>query len=178
MLPGRGGLPARPEGVLALAASARGLRGLTLLGGEPFQQAAPLAWLCARARRAGLDVLAFTGHTLERLRRSRARGVRALLAQVDCLVDGPFVAALRGGNWPLVGSTNQRVIPLSLRGERIAAALCGGPEVLEVRVAGERVSVVGAPGFLGRRGGRGRGDAPEGAPGVGLGAPGVRMGAR
>jgi anaerobic ribonucleoside-triphosphate reductase activating protein len=147
MLPRSGGQPAHPAELLGLATATRRLRGLTLLGGEPFLQAAPLAWLAARARRADLDVLAFTGHTLERLRRSRARGVRALLAEVDCLVDGPYLAALRGGGRPLVGSTNQRVIPLSRRGERIARALEGGPAVVELEIRGGSVRMTGAPGF-------------------------------
>ncbi|MGE0706960.1 MAG: 4Fe-4S single cluster domain-containing protein [Planctomycetota bacterium] len=96
---------------LVLAARARrpALEGITLVGGEPFEQDAPLAALCAQVRADGLSVMAFSGYTLEEL---RARGSR-LLAHVDLLVDGRYLPALHTTAIRWVGSSNQRLHFLS-----------------------------------------------------------------
>lgn len=85
------------------------LEGITLVGGEPFEQDVALAALCREVRARGLTVMAFTGHLREEL---EARG-SPLLAHLDLLVDGPYVAAQRteGRRW--IGSTNQRLFFLS-----------------------------------------------------------------
>ncbi len=85
-----------------------GIEGLTLSGGEPFQQAAACAQLCRLVRDAGLSVFVFTGYTLEELRRQPAAPIHDLLRQVDVLVDGPFVPSRKCDRlWR--GSANQRV---------------------------------------------------------------------
>ncbi len=91
------------------------VEGLTLLGGEPFEQAAPLARLAAGAREMGLSVMAFTGVTLEVLRERPDPGVHALLAQVDVLVDGTFEAARPERRRRWAGSRNQRFHYLTSR---------------------------------------------------------------
>ena len=88
--------------------SAHGLEGITLLGGEPFLQARPLARFSAYARKRGLSVFCFTGYTIEQLQASDDEGVAALLSTVDVLADGPFVLEQRSFQRPWVGSRNQR----------------------------------------------------------------------
>lgn len=109
-------IPDRPARLVApgelaaeLLADAR-VTGLTLSGGEPMAQAAALAETVARARaERDLSVLCFTGYRLERLRRDPPDpGVARLLACVDVLVDGQYVAELNDGRG-LRGSRNQRV---------------------------------------------------------------------
>jgi anaerobic ribonucleoside-triphosphate reductase activating protein len=95
--------------ILAARARHPDLEGITLVGGEPFEQDAPLAELCREVRAAGLTVMAFSGHLREEL---EARG-SPLLAHVDLLVDGPYVAALRTEARRWIGSTNQRLHFLS-----------------------------------------------------------------
>ena len=46
-----------------------GVEGITLLGGEPFDQAAALATIAEAFRAAGLTVMTFSGYTLESLTR-------------------------------------------------------------------------------------------------------------
>ncbi len=84
------------------------VEGVTLLGGEPFEQAAALAPFARGVRERGLSVVAFTGHLLEDLGEGRPPGSPELLAQLDLLVDGPYRAGLpeRSRRWS--GSTNQR----------------------------------------------------------------------
>ncbi len=89
--------------------------GLTLSGGEPFCQPEDCAVLAAAARKAGLNVWAYTGYTYEELLRKPE--VMPLLELVDVLVDGPFVLEKRSLACKWRGSTNQRLIdvPASLR---------------------------------------------------------------
>lgn len=91
-----------------------GIEGVTFSGGEPFAQASSLAALGAILRRHGLNVVTFTGYTLERLTASDRRDWRNLLAVIDLLVAGPFVSELRA-DLPLRGSQNQRLVFLTER---------------------------------------------------------------
>ena len=84
------------------------VEGVTLLGGEPFEQPGVLAPFARLARDRGLSVMAFTGHLLEDLRIDRPAGARELLAHVDLLVDGPYRADLPERHRRWSGSANQR----------------------------------------------------------------------
>jgi anaerobic ribonucleoside-triphosphate reductase activating protein len=87
--------------------------GVTFSGGEPFMQAGPLALLGQILRNAGLNIVTYTGYTLEQLAAGNDPGWPALLAVTDMLVAGPYVAAMAVPD-PLKGSSNQRVIPLGM----------------------------------------------------------------
>jgi anaerobic ribonucleoside-triphosphate reductase activating protein len=85
------------------------VEGVTLLGGEPFDQATAAAAFARVVRSRQLTVMVFSGFTLAAL---RARDdAMALLAATDLLVDGPFdhdrlePAPPQGRRW--IGSTNQ-----------------------------------------------------------------------
>jgi anaerobic ribonucleoside-triphosphate reductase activating protein len=84
------------------------VEGISLLGGEPFEQAAALDLFARGARERGLSVVAFTGHRLEDLRADRPPGSRELLARIDLLVDGPYLATLPERDRRWAGSSNQR----------------------------------------------------------------------
>jgi anaerobic ribonucleoside-triphosphate reductase activating protein len=92
------------------------ITGLTFSGGEPMMQAAGLAELARVARQQkDLDIICFTGFRYERLLKNPpAPGISDLLAQVDVLVDGPFVQSLHD-SIGLRGSSNQRIIHLTSR---------------------------------------------------------------
>ncbi|MBC8536184.1 anaerobic ribonucleoside-triphosphate reductase activating protein [Feifania hominis] len=91
------------------------LDGITLSGGEPFSQPAPLTALARLARGHGLHVMAYSGYTFEELL-ARGEETLALLGQLDLLVDGRFVLAERTLSLPFRGSKNQRIldVPRSL----------------------------------------------------------------
>ena len=85
--------------------------GVTFSGGEPFWQAPALASLAKRVKAAGLNVMSFTGFTIEQLRDEYApAGSQDLLDQLDILIDGPYVESLavHSPDCP-VSSRNQRV---------------------------------------------------------------------
>jgi len=90
------------------------ITGMTFSGGEPMEQAAGLAALVHLARqKKDLDLICFTGYRYERLLKNPPNdGVPALLAQVDVLVDGPFIQSLND-SVGLRGSSNQRIIHLT-----------------------------------------------------------------
>jgi len=170
MLSPEGGAPLDVSELLAEIRAAPGIEGVTLLGGEPFEQAGPLAELARGVRRAGLGVMAFSGYTLHELR--ARRGCGPLLAEIDLLVDGPYQAARRSARRRFVGSDNQRVHFLTGRYRALDdgdGGIGGGQGPVEVRVRGGRLFVSGAPdaGLLAalRAGGRGPdGDARGGCP--------------
>ena len=86
------------------------LRGITFSGGEPFCQPKPLAALARMVHEAGKDVFCYTGYTYEELASSQDPAVQELLAQVDVLVDGPFLQEQRDLTLLFRGSANQRLI--------------------------------------------------------------------
>lgn len=96
------------------AARARGIDGVTLSGGEPFDQAAALASLAEEINGLGLNLVLYSGYTFEELlRMSRGdSGVRRLLEAGTILVDGPFIEAERDLTLPYRGSKNQRLLDL------------------------------------------------------------------
>ncbi|MEU9166304.1 4Fe-4S single cluster domain-containing protein [Streptomyces sp. NPDC048420] len=120
--------------------------GLTLSGGEPMQQAAGLAELVRQARAIrDVSVVCFTGHRLEGLRaRPPAPGVQDLLAQVDVLIDGRYVAALDDGRG-LRGSSNQRVHHLTGRPATRDYDFEGRSRTAEIAVDGPGALLIGVP---------------------------------
>ncbi len=85
------------------------LDGITLSGGEPFCQGAACAELASAAHALGLNVWTYSGYTYEQLLAGDAEQ-RALLAETDVLVDGPFVLPQRTLELRFRGSANQRLI--------------------------------------------------------------------
>lgn len=86
-------------------------QGVTFSGGEPFWQAPALASLARQVKAAGLNVMSFTGFTLEQLRSEFApAGAQDLLAELDLMIDGAYVESLAiHSPDSLVSSSNQRV---------------------------------------------------------------------
>lgn len=107
-----GGRDVRVEDILQEIQDNPLLSGVTFSGGEPFCQAEGLASLATGVHSLGLDIMVYTGYTLEQLSRKTLKepGVAALLKQTDTLVDGPFVLAQRDLTLAFRGSRNQRLI--------------------------------------------------------------------
>ena len=89
--------------------------GLTLSGGEPFNQAKDCLAIAKAAHAHGLNVWCYTGHTLEHLMDNGTDAQKALLREVDVLVDGRYVQEKRSLSIEWRGSTNQRIIDLKER---------------------------------------------------------------
>jgi anaerobic ribonucleoside-triphosphate reductase activating protein len=89
------------------------LDGLTLSGGDPFEQAEGFAALARLAKEGGYHIMTYTGYTFEfLLEHSRENGWGLLLKWTDILVDGPFDPARRFPPSRFRGSANQRIIDI------------------------------------------------------------------
>jgi anaerobic ribonucleoside-triphosphate reductase activating protein len=122
----RGGTLMPWQELVSRVVGIRGIEGVTLLGGEPFDQPAPLGEFAFAVREAGLSVMTFTGHVLEELPPSK------LLASTDLLVDGPFLADRPEPARPWVGSVNQRFHFLT---DRYDESIFTTPNRLELTIA-------------------------------------------
>ena len=125
--------------------------GITISGGEPFDQPAGLrallASLAAWRREKGLDfdILCYSGYPLRKLEKEHGK----ILALLDALIPEPYVDHLPQGHvWR--GSANQPLVPLSARGrERYADrvdAPASGDRRMQATVEGGRVWMIGIPG--------------------------------
>lgn len=93
------------------------LDGITLTGGEPFEQPDACRILADAAHARGLNVWAYSGYTFEQL--CAVPEKRRLLEACDVLVDGPFLLEERSLDLRFRGSKNQRVL-------KVAELLAGG----------------------------------------------------
>lgn len=122
--------------------------GLTISGGEPFQQASTLAEVIRRLRVVRpVEVLVYTGYELEEILAGPPAG-RELLRLVDVLIDGRFeLSTANTKQWR--GSDNQRVHLLTERSRRYAGEaerLFPTPRVLHLQPLDSfRVRIIGIP---------------------------------
>lgn len=98
------------------------IKGLTLLGGDPFEPENQ-AGLIAFVRRVkkecpDKDIWAYTGYLLDKDLVSGGRlhteVTDELLSYVDVLVDGPFIEEKKSLSLKFKGSSNQRVIDMEI----------------------------------------------------------------
>ena len=91
--------------------------GLTLSGGEPFTQPEDCLALAKIAHEHKLNVWCYSGWTFEYLRDHGTDAQKALLQELDVLIDGLYLQEQRSLSLSWRGSRNQRVIdvPASLR---------------------------------------------------------------
>lgn len=122
--------------------------GLTISGGEPFEQAEGLLTLVRELRKkSDIEILIYSGFTREELEK-KGPIEREILSHIDILIDGPFFVdnpnTLR---WR--GSDNQRVHLLSERSRKyVNEALMPFPEPrkLQVQLVSERsFRIIGIP---------------------------------
>jgi len=92
-------------------------QGLTLSGGEPFdqdeEQTAALLSLASSIHARGGDVWAYSGHSLEFLQAKN----HPLLGAIDALVDGPFARSHKDLSLKYRNSSNKRIWIKSSGGE-------------------------------------------------------------
>ena len=104
------------------------IRGLTLLGGEPFdpRNQADVVRLLRRIREElpEKSIWAFSGYLFEKVMLSgRIGDLSEYLSYLDVLVDGPFVQAKKNLGLRFRGSENQRIID-------VKASLAAGQTIL------------------------------------------------
>ena len=104
------------------------IRGLTLLGGEPFEprNQADVVKLLRRIRQElpEKSIWAFSGYLFEKdMLSGRIGDLTEYLSYLDVLVDGPFILAKKNLGLRFRGSENQRIID-------VKASLAAGQTIL------------------------------------------------
>lgn len=84
--------------------------GVTVLGGEPFDQTEGLADLVERLKAENFHVTIYSGYTLESLLARKSEAVSRILEKTDLLIDGAFDRSLTKDAGEYRGSSNQRLI--------------------------------------------------------------------
>lgn len=92
-----------------------GSDGVTILGGEPFDQAVALSELVFRLRAHKLNIAIYSGYTIADLMRRGIPSIDYVLTHIDLLVDGPFIAKMNPHSGEYRGSRNQTFLALSDR---------------------------------------------------------------
>lgn len=86
----------------------KNVSGLTLLGGEPFQNVDGLLEVIKEVKNIKKDIWAYSGYTFEEIINDPKR--LKLLEEVDVLVDGKFVEEKKNLKLRFRGSSNQRIL--------------------------------------------------------------------
>ncbi len=126
--------------------------GVTISGGEPFDQPQALAALLdslaqwRRQRQLDFDILCYSGYPLARLERQHG----PILARLDALIPEPFLEQ-RPITHLWRGSGNQPLVLLSERGRQryagyVAAAPSADHKRMQMMVDGQKIWYVGIPG--------------------------------
>lgn len=107
------GYQATVEDVVEEIASNHLTQGVTLSGGEPFDQCEEVLELARELKARGYNLWIYSGYLFEDLMSGHPHEkAPELLKCCDILVDGPFVEDLKSYDLKWKGSSNQRVIDL------------------------------------------------------------------
>lgn len=96
-------------------ASSPFIDGVTISGGDPMEQPKEVLELCKRIKREfnnELDIMIYTGRTIEELRAKDCKYTREILDIADYLVDGKFEEDKQENAKTYTGSSNQRIFDL------------------------------------------------------------------
>ena len=109
-----GGYDESIENIFNNIKSNRMISGVTFSGGEPLEQAENLSKLAEKIKTLGLDILVYSGYTMEYIlsKLDEKPHWKELLMNCDTLIDGPFILKKRSLELRFRGSSNQRVIDL------------------------------------------------------------------
>lgn len=129
----------------------KALDGITLSGGEPFDQPGPLKALLQGLhgwrRQSGMDfdILCYSGYPLKTLQQHHPK----LLALLDAIIPEPYADSLPLDK-PWRGSANQPLVPLSPRGsERFAPfmeeSIAEHGKHMQMAVEAGRIWMIGIP---------------------------------
>jgi anaerobic ribonucleoside-triphosphate reductase activating protein len=88
--------------------------GVTVLGGEPFDQPESIAELVYRLKNQDLHITVYSGYTIEQLIERKLAAIEYILTHIDLLIDGPFIKEMSDGAGEYRGSKNQNLIPANI----------------------------------------------------------------
>ena len=145
MWPADGGSEVRVDDLVSSISGVDGVEGVTILGGEPLEQAAAVLELIGAVRSLGLTVMLYSGYEENELDLIQT----ACVESSDIVILGRYVAALRDTSLRWRGSSNQEV--------RLASEAYAGLEIeevneVEISIAPDgNISMTGYPNAVLRR---------------------------
>jgi anaerobic ribonucleoside-triphosphate reductase activating protein len=119
--------------------------GLTISGGEPFQQADACAVLAATMQGAGRSVMVFSGYPYGYLSSATDRDVVTFLRSIDILVAGPYVEHLKTDGRSWLASANQELIFLTDRYKISSHGEAPEEAIVEIKGDGHAMQLTGFP---------------------------------
>ncbi len=132
-----------PEDLFSKAISDRRIEGITISGGEPFNQSQELEkFLHIVRERTSLNVICFSGFTFRQLIQHPSKSVHAMLHLINVLIDGAYIRE-KSTDLGLRGSTNQKIYhltPALIHHDFISA-----PRVNEIHISNNKILAVGIP---------------------------------
>lgn len=87
--------------------------GVTIIGGEPFDQPKSVAELVARLKYAGFHLTIYSGYTIEQLIKLNDPATNYIITHIDVLIEGPFLLLEKMHAGEYKGSRNQKIIGMS-----------------------------------------------------------------
>ncbi len=119
----------------------KAIQGISISGGEPFLQAVQLAKLIRKINNPELDLIIYTGYTLDKLNWQAAK---ELLTLTDVLIDGQYIEELND-NQGLRGSSNQKIHFLTDKLKQYKNMFENGNRNIEVIISDSYKKIIGVP---------------------------------
>lgn len=111
--------------------------GITISGGEPFEQK-DILQLLIQLRKIGIeDILVYTGFLIEEI-----SSQKDALKYIDVLIDGPYIDELND-NKPLRGSSNQRIFIFNKKLKEKYLSYLKHPRKFDICFENEIVTIIG-----------------------------------
>jgi anaerobic ribonucleoside-triphosphate reductase activating protein len=124
------------------------IEGITISGGEPFEQIDGLYELLIKIKdlRDDFGIIVYTGWMIHELYKLKDKKVKGILSMIDMLIDGEYKNVLND-NRALVGSSNQNIILLTNRYKSILEKYYGvnAKRRIEVRITHKGMQMIGVP---------------------------------
>ena len=127
-------------GLLCQLARVNDCTGLTVSGGDPFEQAEALLRLLRLVRPRFQDILVYTGFTLGEL---TGGAERECLQYIDVLIDGPYIRELNHPDCVLRGSANQTIHFLTRERRALYEQYMKKGRVIETFVHNDKTIITG-----------------------------------
>lgn len=119
--------------------------GITISGGEPFEQSHDLRQLISLYVKAGVeDILVYTGFSIDELIAKKDDDIDYILSNIAALIDGPFVESLVD-DIPLRGSSNQRVLIFKEHHRKNYEASLREEKKVDILHFGDEIHFIGIP---------------------------------
>ena len=116
--------------------------GLTITGGDPFEQPRELLDLILMCKKYTKDVLVYTGYLLQELQDAENIYFQELIKNISVLIDGKYVDELNDNQCVLRGSTNQglHIFQIDLR-DKYQDYLLGGRKIQNIFYENKLISI-------------------------------------